>query len=45
MQGTCKLCNSEDELRQSHLIPSFVYKWQKKTSTPNHISLKSWKVN
>jgi hypothetical protein len=37
MQGICKLCDNEDELRQSHLIPSFVYKWQKKTSATGYL--------
>lgn len=32
MKGICRLCNADGELRESHIIPSFVYKWQKETS-------------
>ncbi len=30
--GTCALCKSEKELQVSHIVPSFVGKWLKKTS-------------
>jgi hypothetical protein len=30
--GTCKLCDSEGPLEESHIVPSFVFKWLKNTS-------------
>jgi hypothetical protein len=30
--GTCALCGNEDVLEDSHIIPSFVFKWIKSTS-------------
>ena len=32
MQGTCRLCKSEGELQESHIIPAFVFRWLKDTS-------------
>lgn len=32
MENICRLCNKESELRESHIIPSFVFKWLKETS-------------
>jgi len=32
MKGICRLCNQENELRESHIIPSFIYKWLKDSS-------------
>lgn len=32
MKGICRLCDNEKELRESHVIPSFVYKWLKNSS-------------
>jgi len=32
MQGICKLCGQDRELKESHFIPKFVGKWIKKTS-------------
>lgn len=32
MNGTCLLCDEKKELREGHVIPSFVYKWIKGTS-------------
>lgn len=29
----CKLCNKKSQLRESHIIPKFVYKWMKETGT------------
>ena len=29
----CKLCNKKAQLRESHIIPKFVYNWMKKTGT------------
>ena len=33
----CRLCMKEKELRVSHIIPSFVFKWLKETSATGHI--------
>lgn len=32
MEGKCRLCDNERELRESHIIPSFVFKWLKESS-------------
>lgn len=32
MKGICRLCGKDADLRESHVIPSFVYKWLKETS-------------
>ena len=32
MKGICRLCNTDSDLRESHIIPSFVYKWLKTSS-------------
>jgi hypothetical protein len=32
MQGICRLCHSEAELQESHIIPAFVFRWLKETS-------------
>lgn len=32
----CELCDQEKELQQSHIIPSFVYKWMKKSSVTGY---------
>ena len=32
MRGSCRLCGELGELQESHVIPSFVYKWLKETS-------------
>jgi hypothetical protein len=33
MTGTCSLCEKEKELKQSHLLPSFIFKWKKEKGT------------
>lgn len=33
MIGTCKLCEKEKELKKSHLLPSFIFKWKKEQGT------------
>lgn len=33
MIGTCGLCEEKKELKQSHLLPSFIFKWKKKQGT------------
>jgi len=32
MEGTCRLCQRPAELQESHIIPSFVFKWLKDAS-------------
>ncbi|TSK08558.1 MAG: hypothetical protein FPO08_04420 [Geobacter sp.] len=32
MEGVCRLCQNQKELRLSHIIPKFVYSWFKRTS-------------
>src|SRR3989338_2133962 len=32
MKMICKLCGINDELQNSHIIPSFIYRWLKETS-------------
>lgn len=32
IRGVCGLCLDENTLRESHIIPKFIYKWHKKTS-------------
>lgn len=33
MNKTCQLCNENKELRDSHLVPKFVFNWMKKTGS------------
>jgi hypothetical protein len=33
----CKLCLKERELQESHIVPSFVYKWMKETSATGYM--------
>jgi len=37
LQGICKLCQKDTQLRMSHFIPKFVGKWIKKTSITGYI--------
>jgi hypothetical protein len=37
MIAECHLCDRNRELRESHIIPSFVYKWLKASSGTGHI--------
>lgn len=37
--GLCRLCNIEGKLIESHIIPKFIFKWQKKSSATGHIRL------
>jgi hypothetical protein len=37
MMGICRLCNCEADLQESHVIPSFVFKWRKETSPTPHM--------
>ena len=36
MNGRCGLCGKEKELQESHIIPSFVFKWLKDSSVTGH---------
>ena len=36
MNGCCGLCGKEKELQESHIIPSFVFKWLKESSVTGH---------
>lgn len=36
MKGYCRLCRKETELVESHIIPSFVYRWLKESSVTGH---------
>ena len=33
----CALCNVNSDLKSSHIIPSFVFDWKKKTSGTGHL--------
>ncbi|MCK5052476.1 MAG: hypothetical protein KAS53_12185 [Candidatus Cloacimonetes bacterium] len=33
MIGICRLCEKEKELKKSHLLPSFIFKWKKEQGT------------
>lgn len=35
--GTCPLCESEADLRESHVLPAFVFRWLRKRSITGHI--------
>ncbi len=37
----CKLCNNEDHLCDSHIVPKFFFKWLKKTSATNILRIAS----
>jgi hypothetical protein len=52
VQGQCRLCLKQDKLENSHIIPSFVFRWLKETSatgflrfgqTPNRRSQDGYK--
>jgi hypothetical protein len=36
VSGQCRLCKRETELKESHIIPSFVYRWLKDSSVTGH---------
>lgn len=36
-RGSCLLCQTESELRLSHVIPAFVYRWLRESSGNGHI--------
>jgi len=36
VKGRCRLCEQEAELAESHIIPSFIYKWLKESSVTGH---------
>lgn len=35
--GNCLLCSEQAELQHSHVLPAFVFRWQRKTSANGHI--------
>ncbi|MGX0902481.1 hypothetical protein ACSSV8_001045 [Roseovarius sp. MBR-79] len=37
MRGDCGLCGVPGELQRSHIIPKFVFRWQKKTSPTGYL--------
>jgi hypothetical protein len=37
MKGTCKLCRQEATLKQSHILPKFIYRWITKTAATGKI--------
>jgi hypothetical protein len=36
-QTSCALCREKAELRQSHIVPAFVYRWLKETSVTGYL--------
>jgi hypothetical protein len=34
---TCRLCRLNAELQESHIVPAFVYRWQKRTSSTGYL--------
>jgi len=36
-QGTCRLCQQEADLKLSHILPAFVYRWLKKSGGGGHL--------
>jgi hypothetical protein len=36
-QGICRLCQQETELRQSHVLPAFVFRWLKESAGNAHM--------
>ncbi len=37
VHGKCSLCDNQKDLQQSHIIPSFVYKWLKNSSVTGYL--------
>lgn len=37
MKGVCRLCNKSTVLRESHIVPKFVFKWIKQTSVTGYM--------
>jgi len=35
--NTCRLCGETKELRESHILPGFVFRWQKETSATGYV--------
>jgi hypothetical protein len=33
----CRLCSETKELRESHILPGFVYRWMKETSATGYL--------
>jgi hypothetical protein len=41
---TCKLCKQESELRLSHIIPKFVYRWMRETGPGRFRQMKNFNI-
>ena len=39
VKGTCRLCGSIAELKLSHVLPAFVFRWMRKSSATGHMRL------
>lgn len=39
MNGICKLCHKKADLKLSHIIPKFIYRWLKETSATGYLRL------
>lgn len=37
MEGICRLCGTTTRLRESHIVPAFVYRWLKETSGTGYL--------
>lgn len=37
MDGSCKLCGQKADIRESHIVPSFAYRWLKESSVTGHL--------
>src|SRR5690349_5817104 len=35
--GRCRLCGHDTELRLSHILPAFVFRWKRETSGNGHL--------
>jgi hypothetical protein len=44
MQGLCKLCGQQKELRYSHIVPAFAVRWLKQTSLTGYLKTFKSKV-
>jgi hypothetical protein len=44
MQGICKLCGQQKELRYGHIVPAFAVRWLKQTSLTGYLKTFKSKV-
>ncbi|NHZ78460.1 hypothetical protein F2P44_04050 [Massilia sp. CCM 8695] len=40
-RGNCRLCHEESELKLSHVVPAFVFRWQRESSGNGHLRMAS----